>query len=158
MNVRVNVGGTISKFKYLVIRTPSSKEKSVPFSICCYTPSSLRGTKSVHTIIKFLSSFLLHFDSPKPQGSIWLCQAGHLWSQYCSAPDVWGRFYRKDRKDVFSSPFSPVNAQQSALQNQLQAWEKRGFPVSPRCDICGPLRNPIFGEESLWFFSFCLFS
>lgn len=111
MNVRLNVGGTISAFKYLVVRTPNSKGKSFlspTVSIYCYAPSSLRGTKPVHTRIKFLSSFLFHFDSPSPQASVWLYQAGHL----CSAttaqlPSVWGRFYSKDRKDVFSSPFPP---------------------------------------------------
>lgn len=111
MNVRLNVGGVIGTFKYLAARTPNSKEKLfLPprISMYCYPPSSLRGIKPVHTIIKFLTSFLFHFDSPKPQASSWLSTSGASTAQL---PDWWGRIYNKDRKDVFSSPFSPVNSQ-----------------------------------------------
>lgn len=111
MNVRLNVVVAIGTFKYLAARTPNGKEKAfLPprVSIYCYAPSSLRGVKPVHTIIKFLSSFLFHFDSPKPQASIWLSTSGVSTAQL---PDWWGRIYNKDRKDVFSFPFSPVNDQ-----------------------------------------------
>lgn len=73
MNVRLNVGGTTPTFKCLVVKTPKSKEKaflSPRVSIYCYATSSLRGTNPVHTIIKFLNSFLFHFDSPSHQASV----------------------------------------------------------------------------------------
>ena len=59
----------------LVVRAPKSREKrSLPprVSMCCYAPSSLRGAKTVHTIIKFLKSFLFYPQRPNHQASVWL--------------------------------------------------------------------------------------
>lgn len=94
----------------MVAGAPNSKEKAFltpRVSIYYNAPSSLRGTKPVHTITKFLNSFLFHFDSPSPQASVWLCQAGHLWSQYCSAPRCVGQVLQQGQKRCFLFPFSP---------------------------------------------------
>lgn len=104
MNVRLNVGGTISTFKCLVVRTPNNKEKtflSPRASLYCYALSSLRGTKPAHTRIKSLSSFLSHFDSPRLVSGWAPLEPVQLSSQMCGAG-----FTARTQK-MFPLPHSP---------------------------------------------------
>lgn len=111
MNVGLNVGGAISTFYYLVAGAPNSKEKAflTPRVSKYYNvPSSLRGTKPVHTIIKFLNSLLFHFDSLSPPGQ---CLAVSGWAPLepvLLSSQMCGAGFTARTEKMFSLPLFPL--------------------------------------------------
>lgn len=122
----------------LVVRAPNSGDKSsLPPN--CYAPSSLKGANIVHTITKFLKSFLFCPQSPNHQASVWLPSCCSLTEPVLlSAHAHVGQVSTAGIGKTFSFPLLFTCKCSVACTAELASrLGKLWLPISPRYDMCG---------------------